>query len=447
MKHHQVSWLNSLLICIACCFLPPLLSGSHAAEEYLGDGVLDARNEEVRWHVNRTRFAPEREADRLGLVNSRPGSNGQYDVAEDADGIDDFTSTDEFNGYVWADWALSRAPFAPNAKLSAAAAKHSLDLAETQTFQHSSPSSQYFAAGSAPHERHASEGYQNVGYGFTENLLSSGIGYSDDYPDESIGPQEAHEALFIDVGIADRGHRKTILNFVCTEIGLGHHQDRRIRNFSGFDYFFSTDYYTYDLGLRTGQHFFTGSILHDANANELYDRGEGVGGIEIRLIQGGVEHTLFDVSNPSGSFAIPLAGLTVGETVAVELINQGAAPQTVSVPVTYDKLGGVTLAAGERIRLGSFTQPSTISNVGFRELIPEMNLAINCAVEHVAISFRALVGLTYEVQSATDLVMQNWETVEVVTATSNIVTVECTLENEPLPVGGSFRVVWLKDQN
>lgn len=440
-------WLIAMYI-VSCFFS----TYGFGAQEYTADGEVHENNEVIRWLINRTRFAPEREADRLGLVNNRPGSDGNFDVAEDAAGDDDFTSTAPGDMYEWSDWAQSRGPFAPNAKLSEAASNHGLDLAETQTFQHASPSSTYYAEGDGPADRQAKEGYINTGYHYTENLLFASLGYSNQYPDESITPEDTHENLFIDEPIEDRGHRKTILNFVCTEIGMGHNQDRRQENIDGINYYFTTDYYTYDVGRRTSSgesdnHFFTGTIFNDANGDDSYQRGEGVGGIDVRLYQGGIEHSWYDRSSASGSFAVPIDGLEVGSPVEVELYNSNASTQTVSIAMTYDSVAEIIMAPGASFALGHFTQPDGITNVGFRNIDPGIGLDINCTQGHVGIAFDALIGLIYEVQIATDLTAQNWETVQVVTADENSEVVTCSTEEEPLPAGAAFRVVWLKSQN
>ena len=209
--------------------------------------------------------------------------------------------------------------------------------------------------------------------------------------------------------------------------------------------FFTTDYYVYDVGLRAGQHFFTGTVFHDADGNGLYDRGEGVGGVEIRLYQQGIAHSWYDVSENVGNFAIPIAALISGESVMVEFTNPGVTAKTVSIPLTYDLLGDLVLAPGESVQVGAFVQPEVLVNAGFRDLDPRLNLDIDCTDGHVAFSFSALIGLTYEIQQATSLIAQNWETLEVVVAESNVVTIVCDDVGGPLPSGACFRVRWVKE--
>lgn len=81
--------ITALLCILTLAVTIPVL----AATNYTGDGVLPARMEQQRWLINRARFAPEREADRLGLTNNLPAGHPEYDVAEDNLGDNDFGAT------------------------------------------------------------------------------------------------------------------------------------------------------------------------------------------------------------------------------------------------------------------------------------------------------------------------------------------------------------------
>ena len=113
---------------------------SGAASLYTDDGDILARLELERWYINRARFAPEMEADRLGLINTTSGGHPNYDVCEDTLGSNDFGTTVA----QWTPWTGSRPPLAPNRLLSAACEKHSRDMAESQRFTHYSPSDKYY---------------------------------------------------------------------------------------------------------------------------------------------------------------------------------------------------------------------------------------------------------------------------------------------------------------
>ena len=124
-------------VAICACFVLVMASFPlGAATRYDGDGVLSDRQEYVRWRINRARFIPEREADRLGLTNSATGGHPNYDVAEDVALPNDFGSTTN----EWAAWLLTMQPLAPNALLSLSADRHVDDMVREDAFQHATPS-------------------------------------------------------------------------------------------------------------------------------------------------------------------------------------------------------------------------------------------------------------------------------------------------------------------
>jgi len=191
------------------------LAPAWAATCYTGDGVLTNRLELQRWMINRARFAPEREADRLGLTNSFTNGHPDYDVCEDV-------NTNAFGGTTnqWAPWTLPRQPLAPNARLITAANNHCKDMAESG-YGHYSPSSNYYPIGSDPGERAEHEGYTNQISGYYENIGYGWAYSSGGYPADAYPPADFHDNLYIDAPITNRGHRQAILNDTGREIGLG----------------------------------------------------------------------------------------------------------------------------------------------------------------------------------------------------------------------------------
>jgi len=116
---------------------------------------------------------------------------------------------------------------------------------------------------------------------------------------------EAVDALVIDACIPDRGHRLHVLavrplQAAELEAGVGGATDAttkdgkpalRLRM-------------TLDTGMRgdTTTVFVTGVAFRDANANKLYDLGEGVGGVEVVFAAAGVKTT----TAPGGGYALPV---------------------------------------------------------------------------------------------------------------------------------------------
>jgi hypothetical protein len=388
----------------AALWLTALGEARPAAVEYTGDGEPTAVQEQARWLLNRARFAPEREADRLGLVNARPGGHPDYDVAEDGDGANQFGG----GPAAWAAWQVARAPLAPHAALSQAATRHSRDMAETRLFQHSSPSATYYPLGSVASQRQAAEGYANTLTGFVENLATGASGATHAYPAEGLSPLGAHDNLWIDRNVADRGHRQCMLNPEAREVGVGHWRRQGPEVINGVTYLMTRDYFTQDLGRRPGWHFFTDTLWHDADGNGRYDPGEGVGGVEVRLFQHGVEGAWFDRSAPSGSFAVPLAGFLDGQPVEIRLVHPGAQPVTLTLSHGFAAGGVITLAPASTWSVGSFVQPFGERNAGLRDLALHGNLGLVVRPDGPAATFHLPAGLSFRLDFSPSLTAPQW---------------------------------------
>lgn len=442
MAKGNSSGAKGLLLALGVAWsLPGFVPALSAATLYEQDGVLNGRQEVMRWLVNRARYAPEREADRLGLVNSTPGGSPHFDACEDVSGSNAFGTTTE----QWSHWVTAKGPLAPHAALTRAAQKHAQDMAETGKFQHTSPSANYYPLNSWPWNRTAAEGYANQVAGYLENLAYAGYGSSITYPPQANSPGGVHQNLFIDVTAADRGHRQAILNPAAREIGVGWQRSYG-RNGS---FYMTYDYDAQDFGRRIGHHFFTDTIFRDANSNGVYDDGEGVGGVEVRLHQNGVEAAHYDVSGPSGSFAVPLQGLTPGAPVDITLVNGSTNSVTLSVPVDYDSLGHLDLPAGTSRVLASFLQPAEDTNVGFRQAEPKTVLAIRTENGTVCLAFTALRGLTYAVDALDVGGSGDWFLMEELVAQQSEPVCLDSSQNQPAAAGAIparlYRVRLLKD--
>ena len=367
-------------------------SAVSAATLYTNDGVLTAHQECARWYINRARFAPEMEADRLGMTNSTPGGHPNYDACEDGDGPNDFGT----NSAQWAAWISPRPPLAPNRLLSIATDKHSRDLAASMAFSHYSPSTNFYPLNSSPGQRITAEGYSWNSY--NENITG---GY--------YTPPDVHEALFVDIGITNRGHRKNILSTSVREIGVGRAETNTL-------YWY---YDTHDCGARAGYHFFTDTLFNDANSNGVYDLGEGIGGIEVRLWNGTNEAAWYDVSEASGNLALPISDLPDGAEIQVELRNTNATPKTISIPLGFNTLGNIALTAGASYAAGSFVQPNGITNVGFRNLAPLLQASITAFSTGLAINAESLANVTYKIEYCDEMPSGGWSELATLAATND----------------------------
>ena len=378
-----------------------------AATRYDDDGALADNLEVQRWRLNRGRYNPEADADGFGLVNA---GYPDYDVCEDTQAPNNFGA----GPAEWEPWKVRKGPVAPNARLSDALQNHCQDMADTGMFQHASPSATYYPLGSSPSTRIALEGYPNQISGYMENLGTRARGSTGGYPSYGGLPQEFYGDLFVDAGIASRGHRKALLNADAREVGLGWTRIQYID--SGF--FWTRDYTGQDFGRRIGIHFFTDTVFHDQNGDGQYGEGEGIGGIEVRLFDGATEAAWFDASGPSGSFAVPIADLPDFGPVTVRLVNTTGFDQTLSIPLGTTTLGEIMIPAGQGRDVAAFTQPATDENVGFRNADPIMNTSISMTGAGAQITFNALAGVTYEVEAIDDLSTGAWTLIDTIVASS-----------------------------
>jgi hypothetical protein len=173
-------------------------------------------------------------------------------------------------------------------------------------------------------------------------------------------------------------------------------------------------------------------MFHDANSNDVYDTGEGVGGVEIHLWCGGQEAQSYDVSLPSGSFAIPINDLTDGAPVAVQFVNTNAGEVTLSVPLAYGTLGDLTLTGGQVYVYGLYTQPSTIANIGFRRTEPIVQQSgIVKMNDGVGVAFPSLGRVSYRLEAKDT--GSTWQVVCSVTGSNGQTTVEDTGQGAALP--------------
>ena len=196
-------------VALAAIALAGLAAPLAAATRYDGDGDVPSRLEALRRLINRARYAPEQKADRLSLTNTYAGGHPDYDCCEDTSLPNDFGT----NATQWALWKASKPPLALNARLSNAASNHSSDMAQTDVLTHYSPSANYYPLNSAPWDRMTAEGY---GWGACGENVAAGTPIW-------FTPERAHRTLFVDSTVADRGHRKGILDYSMgyREIGLG----------------------------------------------------------------------------------------------------------------------------------------------------------------------------------------------------------------------------------
>ena len=168
--------------------------------------------------------------------------------------------------------AASRQPLAFNASLFAAADAHSQAMIDSDYFAHNDPNT-----GSSPQSRGTGAGYSG---GVGENIAFRGSTGAIDATATIIAQ---HQDLFVDDGIAGRGHRTNFLDDRYQEIGVGQVIGLFTQNGSNFN----SSMLTEDFGIpsASGQ-FLTGLVYTDTDANAFYSVGEGRGGVSVAIAAG-----------------------------------------------------------------------------------------------------------------------------------------------------------------
>jgi hypothetical protein len=221
----------------------------------------------------------------------------------------------------------------------------------------------------------------------------------------------------VDSSITNRGHRQNLLDYAYDfrEVGLGY----ATNGGAGF--------YTEHFGQSGTVHFVTDTIFFDGNSDQAYTEGEGVSNIEIRLFNGGTEAAWYDVSTASGSFAVPVSDLTDGSTITVVLVNKSGTGCSLSIPLGYYSIGDLYLTNNESRVLGTYIQPNSATNIGFRNVdITFSNTEVVVSGSVANITFTTLNRANYTVKWTTNLTAGLWTFLTNVTASGYMTTVTDT---------------------
>ena len=196
--------------------------------------------------INRARLHPADEAQRFGIALDE-GIPGQLD-------------------------GKPKQPLAMNATLREVALDHCRDMLNRDYFEHDSPD------GVSPFDRINTAGYLFAAAG--ENLAWRG---STGTLDPVLTVEQQHQDLFVDQGIANRGHRVTMLKGDFREVGVGVVRGSFTRKADGI-VFTDSLMQAADYGATaTGAAFVLGVVYDDRNANDAYDHGEGIANSTVTL--------------------------------------------------------------------------------------------------------------------------------------------------------------------
>lgn len=246
MKSIRSSFLGGLAAVLLA------LPGVVGAQTLYSHGDPSADEQYMLELLNRARANPAAEGSRLGQL--------------------------DFGGYA------ARPPLAFNANLNSSARSHNDDMTAAHYFSHTG------SDGSTSDDRIRATGYvpgadgENIAYGFPTALAT-------------------FNALMIDTGIANLGHRRNFLEFDAAgnffrEIGIAAVNGGNT---------------TQDFGYRPGVTLVCGVAYRDGNHDGFYTQGEGLGGIRVTS----PASSQYTVTSASGGYALPM-----------DLLPDAAATQT-----------------------------------------------------------------------------------------------------------------------
>ena len=208
--------------------------------------------------------------------------------------------------------SVAKQPLAFNTSLIAAARNHTQDLLLGNRFSHVG------SDGADALQRMIGAGYTPAQWG--ENLGWYGLALSAPELDDAVN--ELHRRLFLDDGVAGRGHRINILSANFSEIGVGIAQ--------GWYQDFNSALVTSKFATRGGKAILTGVAYTDGEVkDQFYTPGEGIGGVRIRAVRVGDGAAFTTTTWESGGYSLELPA---GQyTVSA---SGGGLPQVITSTVT-----------------------------------------------------------------------------------------------------------------
>jgi hypothetical protein len=204
-------------------------------------------------------------------------------------------------------------PLAMNEDLLEAARDHSGWMEENDIFSHTG------SGGSSPGERASSAGWSGGGIG--ENI-SGYFSFGQSDIDQQVVVEERHGSL-----LRSPGHLRNIMNAAWSEAGIGEATGDWQEDGVFYD---SAFLYTQDFSDQ-GLSYLTGVTFDDDDGDNFYDPGEGLGGVQIEIVDanGDVVETVswqaggYQIALEDGSYTVRFSGTGIDGVVEKEFAIAG----------------------------------------------------------------------------------------------------------------------------
>lgn len=170
--------------------------------------------------------------------------------------------------------SAAKQPLAWNQNIVTAAQGHTTDMINNNFFDHPGDD------GRSPGQRLTDAGYTWQTFG--ENLSARGqTGLSSV---TAAITEQMNIDLFVDSGVAGRGHRTSMMNNSFESVGISVGYSPAFTFSSGT---FPANLVTIDFGANGDGAFLTGVAYDDSDTNEFYTPGEGLGGLNVVAFEAG----------------------------------------------------------------------------------------------------------------------------------------------------------------
>jgi uncharacterized protein YkwD len=229
--------------------------------------------------------------------------------------------------------ADAKQPLAFNPMLITAARSHSQWMIDKNTFAHNEGSVD-------PGAQMQAAGYVFAGnWTWGQNIAFRGQTGSAPDVGTTVGQEE--NDLFVDAGIAGRGHRVNLMDDAFKEIGVGAESG----TFQGYNSVLTSQ----DFATTSGNSFLTGVAFTNADHSNFYAIGEGLGGITVtatRASDGAVFTATtwwaggYSLALAPGTYTVVATGTGLGTltdtnvVMASHNVEQDFTPDGSSTPVT-----------------------------------------------------------------------------------------------------------------
>ena len=189
--------------------------------------------------------------------------------------------------------SAAKQPLAWNQNIVTAAQGHTTDMINNNFFDHPGDD------GRSPGQRLTDAGYSWQTFG--ENLSARGqTGLSNV---TAAITEQMNIDLFVDSGVAGRGHRTSMMNNSFESVGISVGFSPSFTPLNGFP----SNLVTVDFGANSDGAFLTGVAYDDGDKNNFYTPGEGLAGLDVVAFLAGTNNVAAQTTTlDAGGYALDL---------------------------------------------------------------------------------------------------------------------------------------------